>query len=241
MRVEPILFLFAATALAAPQKFSSGPGRTNLIELYTSEGCSSCPPAEKILGELRNHPGLWRDFVPVAFHVVYWDHLGWRDRFASKTGTEREYAYVAEWGSGSVYTPCFVRNGAEWRIRFGGGALERSTESAGVLAAEYAGRQCRVTFIPASDARDDYEAHAAILGGGITSAVRAGENEGHILQHEFVVLVLGEKPLRNGAAKIILSPPDTAAGTRHALAIWITRRGSLAPVQAAGGWLAYVP
>ena len=242
MRAQSVFFLLAATtALATPQKFTSGPARTSLIELYTSEGCSSCPLAEEWLGALRDRPGLWRDFVPVAFHVVYWDHLGWRDRFASKAGTEREYAYAAEWGSGSVYTPCLVRNGAEWRIPLRGGMPERSTEKTGMLTAELDGSRCRVKFLPAGDTLGFYEAHAAILGGSINSPVRAGENEGRTLHHEFVVLVLKEAPLHDGVAEIFLPPPDTTNGSRRALAVWITRRGSPAPVQATGGWLAQVP
>src|SRR6267154_5087398 len=115
MRLMFLLVLLAAPLAAAPRHFTSGEGRTHLLELYTSEGCSSCPPAEAWLGDLRDAPGLWRDFVPVAFHVVYWDQLGWRDRFASKEYTARQYAYSAAWGSDTVYTPGFVLDGAEWR------------------------------------------------------------------------------------------------------------------------------
>src|SRR5882757_1213593 len=99
MRLLLLLALLAAPLAAAPRHFTSGEGRTHLLELYTSEGCSSCPPAEAWLGDLRDAPGLWRDFVPVAFHVIYWDNLGWRDRFASKEYTARQYAYSAAWGS----------------------------------------------------------------------------------------------------------------------------------------------
>src|SRR5262249_21741196 len=88
-------FAFAVTMsglrAAEPQRFESGPTRVALIELYTSEGCSSCPPAEKWLGTLRDDNGLWKTFVPVAWHVNYWDKLGWPDRFASREGTQREY------------------------------------------------------------------------------------------------------------------------------------------------------
>src|SRR5437016_3348460 len=80
----------------------SGPTRVALIELYTSEGCSSCPPAEQWLGELRTSPALWKEFVPVALHVNYWDHLGWRDALASKVFTEREHGYAAVWRASSV-------------------------------------------------------------------------------------------------------------------------------------------
>ncbi len=67
-----------------PIAFQSSENQITLLELYTSEGCSSCPPAEIWLGRLTQSPGLWKDFVPVAFHVEYWDYLGWRDPWASK-------------------------------------------------------------------------------------------------------------------------------------------------------------
>ncbi|MEN9676720.1 MAG: hypothetical protein RIS76_2616 [Verrucomicrobiota bacterium] len=86
-----------------------------MIELFTSEGCSSCPPAEKWLGSLGDQPGLWRDFVPVAFHVDYWDGLGWADRFASVENTRRQERYATHWRNRGVYTPGFVLNGTEWR------------------------------------------------------------------------------------------------------------------------------
>ncbi|MDQ3115241.1 MAG: DUF1223 domain-containing protein [Verrucomicrobiota bacterium] len=76
--------------------------RTHLLELFTSEGCSSCPPAEAWLSKLKDDPGLWRDFVPLAFHVDYWDRLGWRDPFASKVWTSRQYEYSARWKSSNV-------------------------------------------------------------------------------------------------------------------------------------------
>src|SRR3954471_14035949 len=93
--------------------FESKPAQTHLIELFTSEGCSSCPPAEAWLSKLKSDPGLWKAFVPLAFHVDYWDRLGWRDPFASKEWTARQYRYAANWKGESVYTPGFVLDGVE--------------------------------------------------------------------------------------------------------------------------------
>jgi len=231
MRLMLLLALLAAPLAAAPSHFTSGEGRTHLLELYTSEGCSSCPPAEAWLGGLRAAPGLWRDFVPVAFHVVYWDHLGWRDRFASKEYTARQYAYSAAWGSATVYTPGWVLDGGEWRQS---APPPASTDKAGRLAVEYADDgTCRVKFAAAGD----YEVHVALLGGGITSGVKVGENEGRTLHHEFVALALATAPLRDGAAELKLPRADDQGVTRHALAVWITRRGDPKPVQATGGWV----
>ena len=232
MFVRPILcFLVSVLPLvAAPRQFNSGEHRTHLLELFSSEGCSSCPPAEAWLGGLRTAPGLWRDFVPVAFHVAYWDRLGWRDRFATREFTARQYAYAAAWGGDSVYTPGFVLDGTEWR-RSGEGPGP-SSEKAGVLSVEYSAEgSCRVKFA------GEGEVHAAILGGGIVSPVRAGENAGRTLNHEFVALALVQAPLEKGCAEIKLPVPAIPGVNRHALAVWITPRGGLTPVQATGGWL----
>ena len=96
-----------------------------LVELFTSEGCSSCPPADAWISQLKESPDLWKKIVPVAFHVDYWNNLGWRDRFAKPEFTARQRRYVAAWGGDSVYTPGFVVNGKEWRDWFGNRVLWR--------------------------------------------------------------------------------------------------------------------
>ena len=94
--------------------FQSTDEQTSLLELFTSEGCSSCPPAETWLSGLKAAPGLWKEFVPVAFHVDYWDYLGWRDPWGAKTFSLRQHAYAKTWRIDSVYTPAFILNGKEW-------------------------------------------------------------------------------------------------------------------------------
>jgi hypothetical protein len=92
MRLILLCILLGGPLAAASRHLESGTTQTALLELYSSEGCSSCPPAEAWMASLRDAPGLWRDFVPVVFHVAYWDRLGWRDRFASEQFTQRQYA-----------------------------------------------------------------------------------------------------------------------------------------------------
>jgi hypothetical protein len=86
-----------------------------LLELYSSEGCSSCPPADQWLAALRSHAGLWKTFTPIEFHVDYWNRLGWIDRFSLNAFTARQQAYSIEWQTPSVYTPGFVLGGTEWK------------------------------------------------------------------------------------------------------------------------------
>src|SRR6266704_4673726 len=92
----PAVFVAAVNAQNTSLTFQSSGEQVALLELYTSEGCSSCPPAETWLSRLKESPGLWKDFVPVAFHVDYWDYLGWRDPWSSKTFIYRQHAYARE-------------------------------------------------------------------------------------------------------------------------------------------------
>jgi hypothetical protein len=234
MRLLILLGLLVVEMTAGPLKFSSGDTRTHLVELYTSEGCSSCPPAEKWLGRLSEAPGLWRDFVPVAFHVVYWDNLGWKDRFASREYTERQYAYANRWGGNKVYTPGFVLDGEEWRGAFGA-PPKPAKEKSGVLTVEYGDdATCYVSFT----GEEFGEVHVALLGSGITSRIAAGENRGRTLEHDFVTLALKTSPLKNGVATVSLKKPEAAEGmTKHAIAVWVTAVGQSTPLQATGGWL----
>lgn len=238
-----VLLASSASFAAAPLRFASGPSQLALIELYTSEGCSSCPPADHWLSSLRDDGGLWTTFVPVEFHVNYWDSLGWTDRLSSRQFTAREYAYAAAWGSQNVYTPCFVRNGTEWRPSWGSAGGQGGP--AGELAVEVGpAGTCRVTFLPASAARPgaSYRIHLALLGGGIASRVTAGENSGATLRHEFVVLGLAEHDMTPAAgaaveASLELPQPSVREAQRRSLAAWVTAQGSLTPLQATGGWL----
>jgi hypothetical protein len=247
MKALIVMALLAAAPMQAadPLHFSSGPSRVALIELYTSEGCSSCPPADQWLGELKDKPGLWKEYVPVEFHVNYWDGLGWKDRLSSRAFTSREYAYASAWGSRSVYTPCFVRNGSEWRPLWGGPGAGAAGQS-GLLSVDMTGDgSCRVLFTPegAPDDRAAYTVHVALLGGGISSKVTAGENGGETLRHEFVVIGLEEKLLSAEAAggpvgaTVTIPKPAVTDTKRRALAAWVTRGDELVPLQATGGWL----
>src|SRR5947208_7644646 len=129
-----VIWLAAGYNFASePKTFESGDTQSSLIELFTSEGCSSCPPAEKWLSALKSSSDLWKKAVPVAFHVDYWDHLGWRDRFAKPEFTSRQQHYASEWGGDSVYTPGFVVNGREWRDWFSGCAVPASSKEVGSL------------------------------------------------------------------------------------------------------------
>jgi hypothetical protein len=202
-----------------------------LLELYTSEGCSSCPPAEAWFSLLKDDPGLWKNYVPVAFHVTYWDNLGWPDRFAAKEYTERQLAYSNAAHSSTVYTPEFVLNGQEWQRSAPPAA---SKTPAGILHATLdAKRNLALSYAPV-DAGKKWEAHVALLGFDVDTAVHAGENNGHTLHHDFIVLSL--QTVKLGDKETALALASAHAGEKG-LAIWVTEENHLEPVQAVGGWL----
>jgi len=216
--------------------FESKPARAHLLELYTSEGCSSCPPAEQWLSTLKNQPRLWQDIVPVAFHVDYWDRLGWRDPFASKLWTERQTEYSAHWKTESVYTPAFVLDGKEWHY---GKLPDAATETPGVLKITVNGDRVSALFNASSNSADRYDIHVARLGFSLRTSVTAGENNGRKLVHDFVVLGLTNETMASGAKELQLPTSSTksTADQRTAIAAWVTASGQFEPIQAVGGWL----
>jgi len=104
----------AGFALAGSARVEQAPAQTStdrpvLVELFTSQGCNSCPPADAFLGELAHRPGV----LALAFHVDYWNGLGWQDPFSSKLATARQHDYAQRLGKRSIYTPQLVVDGAD--------------------------------------------------------------------------------------------------------------------------------
>lgn len=232
MRRLVFILLIAGTlsARAADRIFESGPVKVHLIELFTSQGCSSCPPAEAWLSKLKSEPGLWKDFIPLAFHVDYWDRLGWRDPFAAKQWTARQYQYSEAWRSEGVYTPGFVLDGREWMER---SVPKASNEKSGALKLSISSGKIVAEFQPADGGTNDVVFHMATLGFDLTTKVTAGENSGRSLGQDFVVLALTNQKMLAGKTEFAFNP-DSRAG---AIAAWITSANQLEPIQAVGGWL----
>lgn len=243
--------LFGSAAMAAlnlavgtePVVLQSTENQITLLELFTSEGCSSCPPAENWLTALKQSPALWKGFVPVAFHVDYWDYLGWRDPWGAKAFSERQRSYAQVWHNGSIYTPGFVLNGKEWPTWSGSKGVPSSSDAkVGVLKASSADlRHWEINFAAAKQASSLYEVRGVLLESGLISDVKAGENRGRRLEHDFVAIVMAEGSLRTEGDRVEGQLVFNDTGHKHAgrlaLAIWISRNGSLEPIQAVGGWL----
>ena len=219
---------------------SPGP-RVSLLELYTSEGCSSCPPADRWISKLREDPRLWREVVPVAFHVDYWDYIGWPDRFASPAFGARQREYARTRRVSTVYTPGFVLAGEEWRTWFFRPALNvDNTENAGKLTLDVDGQQASMSFAPSTPVAGSLDLHVAVLGFDLKTEVRAGENGGRTLEHDFVVLGYRTLPTTRDKALHTAEftlPPVKAESDRKAVAAWLSAPGDPWPVQVVGGWL----
>jgi hypothetical protein len=245
MKLLFFLFMITAssTAYSAPILFESSTRQTALLELYTSEGCSSCPPAEVWLSKLKDAPGLWTNFVPVAFHVHYWDHLGWKDVLSDEQFSDRQQAYAKLWSAENIYTPEFVLNGKEWQKWRGlNGVPSLSDATPGTLQVSSTdGRHWTARFSPPKKDPSDYEITAAVLVSDLGTDVKAGENAGRHLKHDFAAVSFITRPFvhqtNNQEASFIIDDHPKKISGRFALAVWVTRAGQLEPLQATGGWL----
>ena len=218
------------------ETYSSGVSQVALLELYTSEGCSSCPPADRWLSKLKSVEGLWEKFVPIAFHVDYWNNLGWRDRFSKASFSERQRAHRQQGNISSVYTPGFIFNGSEWRGWFRKQALPSTANRVGDLTLSIDEGRISGRFEPQAAGKEALELHVAILGMNRSTDVKRGENHGRLLRHEFIVLEtikLEQTERLSWEGKL----PAISEGKEHAVAAWLTQKNDLSPIQAVGGYL----
>ncbi len=243
-----VMFCLVATLVApmsagaTPQIISSGMTRVSLLELYTSEGCSTCPPADAWLSGLMQDPRLWTQIVPVAFHVDYWDNLGWHDPFDSHIYSERQQHLADRASDGVIYTPEFMLNGKPWSNWFNLRSLRLpGAANAGHLKLVVDGARISASFIPVSSNYKYLELHVAVLAFGVNTNVGAGENAGRILRQDFLVIGYSKQLLTASASgfmsAIQLPPSVKAQASRYALAAWVSQPGDPAPLQVAGGWL----
>ena len=179
---------------------ASGKHLLPVLELYTSEGCSSCPPVDRWLSQLKGTPA-----VVQAFHVGYWDQLGWVDRFATPAHTLRQ-RQVGAWNrQSSIYTPQAVLNGKDWR-NWGGPLAAQPAEPglARISLRQLATDQFEAMVTPEPGAPAQWSAYWTVTENGHSSRVQAGENAGEFLQHDFVVrqyVVAGVYPTDTATAQ----------------------------------------
>lgn len=230
--------VFANTVTANELTFESGDKQTVMVELFTSEGCNSCPPAERQLNQYRKNPQLWKIFIPVAWHVDYWDYLGWKDRFSSAAYSDRQRRYARVHRSNTVYTPNFVVNGLNWRPGIFSGLPQPATGSVGNLKVKLKNGILSAHLMHASALPKRLQLNVALLGMGLVSNIKAGENAGRRALHEFVALSHQTADSTDSHWQLALGSGHESASSASAIAVWVSRPGDPVPLQAAGAPLA---
>ena len=188
----------APSAMPAKCVAQSGAQAATVVELYTSEGCDSCPPADKWLARLNRQPGV----VALAFHVDYWDGLGWRDRFASPLNSQRQRQQQSVNGAKFAYTPQVVVNGrdqpgwARWQVDSASQSAQPSTVEVTIWR-EDDHALASVTALDGAPQR--LSAAWLFTESGHRSEVHAGENRGATLDHDAVVR--SESPIASWQAQ----------------------------------------
>jgi hypothetical protein len=194
-----ITALTAAAVLLVAQPKTAQPmgNKPVVVELFTSQGCSSCPPADQLLSELAHDPALRGKIIPLAFHVDYWDHLGWRDPFSSRQWTARQMTYVRSMSLASAYTPQIVVDGQQQMV---------GSDRAAVLAAigrashDNAGAKLAISNgVATGSTSRELELIALQVQSDAPTAVKAGENDGRTLHNESIVRELTRVARVNGA------------------------------------------
>lgn len=236
------LFFYTGASLRAEVVIASPNTRVSLLELYTSEGCRSCPPADKWLSKLKSHSALWTSLVPVSFHVDYWNNNGWEDRFSSPAYSERHRRYAKSKNLRTVFTPEFLLNGQEWRSFFGFRKLATKTDKkVGTLSLKINDMYLEAMYTPYTNMTEKtLILNVVVLGFDIKTHVKSGENRNKDFKNDFTVLGYKTLPLykNQSSYKAMTDLPEIVeTAPRIAVSAWINREYDMSPIQAVGGWL----
>lgn len=183
--------LLGAVALRPPAEPLRG---LVVVELFTSEGCSSCPPADELLTRLgKQRTKYGPDVIPLGFHVDYWDHQGWRDRFSSHDYTERQQQYAARFHLDDPYTPQMVVDGGTQFVGSDSGRAQNAIleaaarkQTAEVILGWETAQTLRV-HVNGRASGAPADVYLAITEDNLSNKVAAGENDGRVLHHSAVV------------------------------------------------------
>ncbi len=209
--------VLAAACLLAAAGAWAGASKPVVVELYTSQGCSSCPPADRILGQLAERDGV----IALGFHVTYWDRLGWPDPFATRAGTDRQYDYAQAFARHNVYTPQMVIDGRHDVVGFNISRIEAALSEAG--AASQARLEVGLEWLAQGrlgyalpESRGDARVRLVRYARSLDQDIRRGENAGRHLRYSNVVREIVEVAHWTGAAMdgeiAVRTPPDEPGG-----------------------------
>lgn len=211
----------STTDLRAQTSSLHGPG---VVELFTSQGCSSCPPADRVLGELASMPNV----IALAFHVDYWDSLGWRDAYSIPNAVERQHRYVQRLNLSSAFTPQAVINGQssivgsdKARIL---GAIAETTQEAVPVSLEVSDGVLAVN-LPERQTRTAYTIYVAAYVPQASTPVGRGENSGRTLQEFNIVRQFRSIGTWDGHAALFRTPVNSFPVDASRVAVLVQGNG----------------
>ena len=214
-----------------------------VVELYSSEGCSDCPPAEEVLNKITHEAMASKTYVyPLAFHVDYWNKLGWKDVFSDSSYSNRQRKYRVAMKNEVVYTPQTIVNG---QVQFVGSDEKRSRAvidsfltvkpgwfftihpdesqlEKGIIRTEY-----EIVKRPEEKESRTYSICFALVERKLETDVTRGENKGKKLQHENIVRFFSSQELRSGKGEYTVNYPAGKIGKNHSLIIFVQDAASM--------------
>jgi hypothetical protein len=238
MTISTLRGIFGAVLLTLllQQPALAGSGRQIVVELYTSQGCNSCPPADRLLGKLAERD----DLITLTFNVDYWDYLGWKDTLASPANTERQRHYAAAMRNRTVYTPQMVIGGRQHAVGSDAAAVAAAIEAeqlrstgAAILRLTHADGRVIVSLAAAPKAGTNATVWLVRYDRRRDVPIERGENAGSKLVYHNVVRDM--RPLghwRGQAMQMDLSRAELAEGGRDGCAI-IVQKGPVGPILSA--------
>lgn len=198
-----------------------------VVELFTSEGCSSCPPADKLLSSIvaNNHDEV--EVIALSFHVDYWDYIGWKDPYAKRDYTIRQRAYARKFGLNTIYTPQMIVNGkhefvgssrSEWNKAY---TNERQTDPSVELEISIVSKSSTsVTFSVKSKQSTNSQINVAVVEKNLAQDVKRGENRGRRLSHDNVVRSFDTRSFDGKENTFTLQLPDGLKGQDASLIVY---------------------
>lgn len=232
----PLIFI-SLELFASEIVFSSKGKNSIVVELFTSQGCSSCPPAEEYINSYVDNKDLWTKYIPIVFHVDYWDYIGWKDVFAKPQFTSRQYLYAKLKHVRTVYTPAFIVNGSAWRRGFFNSYPNVHGLDNGILDVVANDNSVKANFKMVKSVAGALSLNIAILGMDMVVDISAGENEGRKAEHNFVVLGHASQLSKTATWEMTLPAIKQKKNSKYAFVAWVSSKQDPTPLQAVGGWL----
>ena len=221
------------------QTFRNG-GETQLIEVFTSEGCSSCPPADRWLYKQGKKPGLFTSFVGIGYHVDYWNDLGWRDPFSHQSFSRRQHLYYKRKRLQSVATPTVLVDGKPFRGWRQDKPIPTTKRSPVVLEArKLKTHHLEVRFQPKTLGQTKRFATACLIGRTLKSKITRGENQGKTLKHDLIGLGCETSQLNQSktafTGRLPLTNLNRIRAPSYAFVVWISQSPKGTPLYVLSG------